>query len=66
MQPSEENEFHYIGRVDKIERWAGDGEMVRVSWFYRPEEALGGRKVRFAAGGRVLSLRCMRSYHHPG
>jgi len=57
MQPSEESEFHYIGRVDKIERWAGDGEMVRVSWFYRPEEALGGRKVRFAGRARA----CVRS-----
>jgi hypothetical protein len=49
MQPSGGDKNYYIGRVEKIEEWAEDGEMVRVSWFYRPEEALGGRKVRTVA-----------------
>eukprot|EP00887_Chlorella_sp_A99_P005970 scaffold27.g5970.t1 len=41
------NEAPYIGRILEIKEPAapGDDHEIRVCWFYRPEEVLGGRKV---------------------
>lgn len=43
----------FIGKIKEIKQSTSDPEEVElsVSWFYRPEEAVGGRKV----GARLLS-----------
>mmetsp|Transcript_2783 Transcript_2783/g.6962 ORF Transcript_2783/g.6962 Transcript_2783/m.6962 type:complete len:193 (-) Transcript_2783:51-629(-) len=35
----------YIGRIRAIDKHPTEGKRVRVAWFYRPEECVGGRKV---------------------
>lgn len=43
MRPSESNTPPYVARVVKIEADSSNNLIVRVRWYYRPEESVGGR-----------------------
>lgn len=43
LRPSENNSPPYVARVLKIEADNSNNERVRVRWYYRPEESVGGR-----------------------
>ncbi|XP_057764975.1 chromatin remodeling protein EBS-like [Salvia miltiorrhiza] len=43
MRASESNTAPYVGRVVKIEADGSNNLVVRVRWYYRPEESVGGR-----------------------
>ena len=43
----QENLFFWVTcRIESVTSDPKEGHQVRVSWFYRPEEAAGGRKAR--------------------
>ncbi|KAL3625050.1 hypothetical protein CASFOL_031718 [Castilleja foliolosa] len=44
MRPSEVNSPPYVARIEKIESDNRNNVKVHVRWYYRPEEALGGRR----------------------
>ncbi|EYU37830.1 hypothetical protein ABFS82_02G020100 [Erythranthe guttata] len=48
MRPSDSSKLSYVARVEKIEaadgRGGGTSVRVRVRWYYRPEESIGGRR----------------------
>ncbi|KAL8470120.1 hypothetical protein ACS0TY_032836 [Phlomoides rotata] len=44
MRPSEMNSAPYVALVEKIEADNCNHMRVRVRWYYRPEEAVGGRR----------------------
>ncbi|XP_075482232.1 chromatin remodeling protein EBS-like [Primulina tabacum] len=44
MRPSENNSAPYVARVEKIEADNRNNLRVRVRWYYRPEESVGGRR----------------------
>lgn len=38
--------FTYVSQIARIKDKMGKDGRVKITWFYRPEEAVGGRKVR--------------------
>ncbi|XP_063938155.1 chromatin remodeling protein EBS-like [Daucus carota subsp. sativus] len=44
MQPCEPNKPPYVARVEKLEANNKGETTVEVRWYYRPEEAIGGRR----------------------
>ncbi|KAK9129761.1 hypothetical protein Sjap_010248 [Stephania japonica] len=44
MKPAESSKLPYVARVEKIESDARGQVKVRVRWYYRPEESIGGRR----------------------
>ncbi|KAK9165409.1 hypothetical protein Scep_000600 [Stephania cephalantha] len=44
MKPAESSKLPYVARVEKIEADARGQVKVRVRWYYRPEESIGGRR----------------------
>lgn len=44
MRPSENDKAPYVARVDKIEADKNKHTFVHVTWYYRPEESMGGRR----------------------
>lgn len=45
MRPSEPGKPSYVARIERIETDArGANVRVRVRWYYRPEESIGGRR----------------------
>ncbi|KAH0770771.1 hypothetical protein KY290_014752 [Solanum tuberosum] len=44
MRPSENDKAPYVARVEKIEAGSNNHTYVHVTWYYRPEESMGGRR----------------------
>ncbi|KAL1832265.1 hypothetical protein ACET3Z_001916 [Daucus carota] len=55
MKSSEPDKRPYVARVEKIESDTGNNVMVKVRWYYRPEEASGGRRQFHGAKELFLS-----------
>ncbi|MBA0568903.1 hypothetical protein Golob_006369, partial [Gossypium lobatum] len=55
MRPSDIGNPPYVARVEKIESDNRNNVKVRVRWFYRPEESLGGRRQFHGAKELFLS-----------
>ncbi|CAI9783938.1 unnamed protein product [Fraxinus pennsylvanica] len=55
MRPSENDSAPYVARVEKIEADNRNNVKVRVRWYYRPEESVGGRRQFHGAKELFLS-----------
>ncbi|XP_031262180.1 chromatin remodeling protein EBS [Pistacia vera] len=55
MRPSDTGKPPYVARIEKIESDARSNIKVRVRWYYRPEESLGGRRQFHGAKELFLS-----------
>lgn len=55
MRPSDTDKPPYVARVEKIEADSRNNTKVRVRWYYRPEEAIGGRRPFHGAKELFLS-----------
>lgn len=55
MRPSDVGKPSYVARVEKLEGDARNNVKVRVRWYYRPEESLGGRRLFHGAKELFLS-----------
>lgn len=44
MRPSDVGKPQYVARIEKIEADNKSNAKVRVRWYYRPEESIGGRR----------------------
>ncbi|KAL0400031.1 UNVERIFIED_CONTAM: Chromatin remodeling protein EBS [Sesamum radiatum] len=44
MRPSDSDKPPYVAKVEKIEADHRNNVKVRVRWYYRPEESIGGRR----------------------
>lgn len=44
LRPPENGKAPYVARVEKIESDNRNNFKVKVRWYYRPEESLGGRR----------------------
>lgn len=55
MRPSDSDKPPYVARVEKIEADHRNNVKVRVRWYYRPEESMGGRRQFHGAKELFLS-----------
>ncbi|KAK9151588.1 hypothetical protein Syun_009897 [Stephania yunnanensis] len=55
MRPSDSDKPPYVARVEKIEADNRNNVKVRVRWYYRPEESIGGRRQFHGAKELFLS-----------
>ncbi|RWW26574.1 hypothetical protein GW17_00009035 [Ensete ventricosum] len=55
MRPAESEKPPYVARVEKIEADHRNNVRVRVRWYYRPEESIGGRRQFHGAKELFLS-----------
>ncbi|XP_019159258.1 PREDICTED: chromatin remodeling protein EBS-like [Ipomoea nil] len=55
MRPADTNKPPYVARVEKIEADHRNNVKVRVRWYYRPEESMGGRRQFHGAKELFLS-----------
>ena len=55
MRPSDTTKPPYVARVEKIESDSRNNVKVRVRWYYRPEESIGGRRQFHGAKELFLS-----------
>ncbi|KAG1327046.1 putative chromatin remodeling protein EBS [Cocos nucifera] len=55
MRPSDSEKPPYVARVEKIEADHRNNVRVRVRWYYRPEESIGGRRQFHGAKELFLS-----------
>nr|GMD10157.1 chromatin remodeling protein EBS-like isoform X1 [Ipomoea batatas] len=55
MRPPESGTASYVARVEKIEADNRNNVKVRVRWYYRPEESMGGRRQFHGAKELFLS-----------
>ncbi|OMO76899.1 hypothetical protein CCACVL1_15358 [Corchorus capsularis] len=55
MRPSDTGKPPYVARIEKIEADSRNNVKVRVRWYYRPEESLGGRRQFHGAKELFLS-----------
>ncbi|GMH05278.1 hypothetical protein Nepgr_007118 [Nepenthes gracilis] len=55
MRPSDLGKPSYVAKVEKIEADARNNVSVRVRWYYRPEESIGGRRQFHGAKELFLS-----------
>ncbi|KAH0448029.1 hypothetical protein IEQ34_021829 [Dendrobium chrysotoxum] len=55
MRPSDTDKPPYVARVEKIEADHRNNVKVRVRWYYRPEESIGGRRQFHGAKELFLS-----------
>nr|KJB34760.1 hypothetical protein B456_006G082500 [Gossypium raimondii] len=55
MRPPDNGKPPYVARVEKIESDSRNNVKVRVRWYYRPEESLGGRRQFHGAKELFLS-----------
>ena len=55
MRPSDTDKPSYVARVEKIEADNRNNVKVRVRWYYRPEESIGGRRQFHGAKELFLS-----------
>jgi hypothetical protein len=45
MRPSDTGRPSYVARIEGMEADSRNNVKVRVRWYYRPEESLGGRET---------------------
>ncbi|KAL6554145.1 hypothetical protein OROMI_019818 [Orobanche minor] len=55
MRPSDSDKAPYVAKVERIEADHRNYVKVRVRWYYRPEESLGGRRQFHGAKELFLS-----------
>ncbi|XP_020582780.1 chromatin remodeling protein EBS-like isoform X3 [Phalaenopsis equestris] len=55
MRPSDPDNFPYVARVEKIEADQRNKVNVRIRWYYRPEDSIGGRRQFHGARELFLS-----------
>ncbi|KAG9459242.1 hypothetical protein H6P81_003750 [Aristolochia fimbriata] len=56
MRPADSSKAPYVAKIEKIEaNGRGGNVQVRVRWYYRPEESLGGRRQFHGAKEVFLS-----------
>ncbi|KAG6748689.1 hypothetical protein POTOM_048618 [Populus tomentosa] len=55
MRPSDTDKLPYVARIEKIEADHRNNVKVRVRWYYRPEESIGGRRQFHGAKELFLS-----------
>ncbi|GMN36395.1 hypothetical protein TIFTF001_005993 [Ficus carica] len=55
MRPSDTGKPPYVARIEKIEADNRNNVKVRVRWYYRPEESMGGRRQFHGAKELFLS-----------
>ncbi|BBH00703.1 PHD finger family protein / bromo-adjacent homology domain-containing protein [Prunus dulcis] len=55
MRPSDTGKPPYVARIEKIEADNRGNTKVRVRWYYRPEESIGGRRQFHGAKELFLS-----------
>ena len=55
MRPSDTDKLPYVALVEKIEADHRNNVKVRVRWYYRPEESIGGRRQFHGAKELFLS-----------
>ncbi|KAG8385788.1 hypothetical protein BUALT_Bualt03G0081700 [Buddleja alternifolia] len=55
MRPAKKKSAPYVARVENIEADKRNNVIVRVRWYYRPEEVVGGRKGFHGAKELFLS-----------
>ena len=55
MRPSDTDKPPYVARVEKLEADHRNNVKVRVRWYYRPEESIGGRRQFHGAKELFLS-----------
>ncbi|PWA62008.1 chromatin remodeling protein EBS [Artemisia annua] len=55
MRPVDPKRLPYVARVEKLEADSKNNVKVRVRWYYRPEESLGGRRTFHGAKELFLS-----------
>ena len=55
MRPSDTSKPPYVARVEMIEQDNRNNVKVRVRWYYRPEESIGGRRQFHGAKELFLS-----------
>lgn len=55
LRPSESDKLPYVARVERLEADHRSNVKVRVRWYYRPEESLGGRRQFHGAKELFLS-----------
>ncbi|KAJ4763171.1 hypothetical protein LUZ62_073546 [Rhynchospora pubera] len=55
MRPSDSDKPPYVARIEKIEADHRNNVKVRVRWYYRPEESIGGRRQFHGAKELFLS-----------
>ncbi|KAI0497071.1 hypothetical protein KFK09_023399 [Dendrobium nobile] len=55
MRPSDSDKPPYVARVEKIEADHRNNVKVKVRWYYRPEESIGGRRQFHGAKELFLS-----------
>lgn len=55
MRPADSDKPPYVARVEKIEADHRNNVKVRVRWYYRPEESIGGRRQFHGAKELFLS-----------
>ena len=55
MRPADTDNPPYVARVERMESDGRGGVRVRVRWYYRPEEAKGGRRPFHGAKELFLS-----------
>uniref|UniRef100_A0A2N9H9D9 BAH domain-containing protein n=1 Tax=Fagus sylvatica TaxID=28930 RepID=A0A2N9H9D9_FAGSY len=55
MRPSDTGKPPYVARIEKIEADNRNNVKVRVRWYYRPEESIGGRRQFHGAKELFLS-----------
>ena len=55
MRPSDTGKPPYVARIEKIEADNRNNIKVRVRWYYRPEESIGGRRQFHGAKELFLS-----------
>ena len=55
MRPADVGKPPYVARVEKIEADSRNNVKVKVRWYYRPEESMGGRRQFHGAKELFLS-----------
>ncbi|KAI3847776.1 hypothetical protein MKW98_026266 [Papaver atlanticum] len=55
MRPSDTDKAPYVAKVEKIEADNRNNVKVKVRWYYRPEESIGGRRQFHGAKELFLS-----------
>lgn len=55
MRPADSGKPPYVAKVDRIELDHRNHVKVRVQWYYRPEESVGGRRQFHGAKELFLS-----------
>ncbi|KAH7670187.1 Bromo adjacent homology (BAH) domain-containing protein [Dioscorea alata] len=55
MRPADSEKQPYVARMEKIEADHRNNVKVRVRWYYRPEESIGGRRQFHGAKELFLS-----------